>query len=140
MNRLAILLFVGVGVVPSAGCSDDARVASANLSRAADNFEIARRIVFINAITGDYILTLTGRCSIEHQPRQLEVTCKDGEREFRKHHLGLSDNVTYLSQQLAAANVSVHHTRITFKPQTIVPDVDFRGDGQDLVKPRDTSD
>ena len=34
------------------GCSDDAQVASHNLSKAADNFEIDRRIVFYNGITG----------------------------------------------------------------------------------------
>lgn len=121
-----------------AACKDDAEMASYNVSKAADNFEIMRRVVFINGITGEYLLTLTGFCSIVDQGNQLEVTCKDGGKDFRKHFLGLSDNVTYLVQQVEAADVSVYHTRITFKPQQIIPDIDFRGDAGDLGH-RDTS-
>lgn len=49
-----------------AGCSSDADLASKNMSKAADQFEVNRRIVFYNGITGDYILTLEGlgpRCT-----------------------------------------------------------------------------
>lgn len=120
---LAVAILVGL-----TACQDDAKIASMNLSKAADNFEIMRRVVFINGITGEYLLTITGLCSIEDQTNQLEVTCKDGNKEYRKHFLGLSDNVTYLVQQMDAANVNVFHTRITFKPQGILPDIDFRGD------------
>ena len=45
-------------------CTNDADVASYNLSQAADRFEITRRIVFYNGITGNYILTVEGLCSI----------------------------------------------------------------------------
>lgn len=111
-----------------AGCDNDARVASRNLSQAADNFEISRRIVFYNGITGDYMLSLEGRCSFNaDNARKLDVTCKTSPNEYKKHSLGLSDNVTYFSEQLAGADVSVYHYRVTFKPQTILPDVDFRG-------------
>ena len=48
-----------------AGCQRDAQVASWNLSKAADNFEINRRVVFYNGITDSYMLTIEGRCSIE---------------------------------------------------------------------------
>jgi hypothetical protein len=134
------LLLLGVLAMGLAACQDDADVASYNLSKAAGNFEIMRRVVFINGITGGYILSLTGLCSIEDQGHQLEVTCKDGRSDYKKHFLGLSDNVTYLVQQMEAADVSVYHTRITFKPQSILPDIDFRGDAKDLITPRDTSD
>lgn len=117
-----------------AACSDDASVASRNLSKAADMFEIDRRIVFYNGITDTYLLTIEGRCSIHDQKNQLEVTCKIGPNAYKKHFLGLSDNVTYFAEQLEVADVSVYHHRIIFKPQTIVPDVDFRGDIGELVK------
>lgn len=112
-----------------AGCSD-ADVASRNLSKSADMFEINRRIVFYNGITADYILTIEGRCSLGNSdgPKELTVTCKTGEREFKKHFLGLSDNVTFLAEQIEGADVSTYHYRVIFKPQTIIPDVDFRGD------------
>lgn len=97
-------------------------------------FEIGRRIVFYNGITDSYMLTVEGRCSISHGGGQLEVTCKTGPAELKKHFLGLSDNVTYFAEQLEGANVSTYHYRVVFKPQVIVPDVDFRGDAAELVK------
>lgn len=123
-----------------AACETDATVASHNLSLAADNFEIDRRVVFYNGITGGYMLTIEGRCSIkaDGMDRQLEVTCKVGDAAFKKHFLGLSDNVTYFVEQLEPKDVSVYHYRVVFKPQTIIPDIDFRGDAGDLGH-RDTS-
>lgn len=89
-------------------------------------FEIDRRIVFYNGITGDYILSLEGRCSIvvDKHDSQLEVTCKTGANEFKKHFLGISDNVTYFAEQLHSKQASVFYYRVIFKPQAIVPNVD----------------
>ncbi len=131
MRKFAFLLALPLLL---AACPDDAQIASRNLSPAADMFEINRRVVFYNGITGNYILSLEGRCSIEDQMRQLEVTCKIGPGAFKKHFLGLSDNVTYFAEQMTTADVSVYHYRVIFKPQTIVPDVDFRGDAGELAK------
>lgn len=105
---------------------NDAQVASSNLSKAADNFEIQRRIVFYNGVTGDYMLTIEGLCSQEHTDRKLAVTCKTGPAAYKKHFLGLSDNVTYFSEQLEGKAVSTYHYRVVFKPSVIVPDIDFR--------------
>jgi hypothetical protein len=115
-------------IVVLAGCSD-ARVASKNLSKAADMFEITRRVVFYNGITGGYMLEVVGRCSInaDSVDNQLELTCKDGPASYKKHFLGLSDNVTYFAEQLQPTDVSVYHYRIIFKPQTIIPDIDLEG-------------
>jgi len=119
-----------------AACPNDADVASSNLSKAADQFEIDRRVVFYNGITGQYILTIEGRCSLGNfdSARKLSVTCKTGPDAYKKHFLGLSDNVTYFAEQLEAKDVSVYHYRVIFKPQTIIPDVDFRGDVDELAE------
>jgi hypothetical protein len=119
-----------------AGCSPDADVASRNLSKAADMFEINRRIVFYNGITGEYMLTIEGLCSLGNYDSagSLSVTCKTGPTSFKKHFLGLSDNVTYFVEQMEQAQASVFHYRVVFKPQIIVPDIDFRGDVKELVK------
>ena len=125
-----IAKLVGVAVVATilltASECDDAQVASYNVSKAADNFEIDRRIVFYNGITDSYMLTIEGRCSIEDQVNQLEVICKIGPEAFKKHFLGLSDNVTYFAEQVEVADVSVYHHRIDFKPQSILPSVRVR--------------
>ena len=121
-----VLPLVLAAAVTAGGCSD-AQIASQNLSRASDQFEIARRVVFFNGITDNYMLEITGRCSIavDREDSQLEVTCRHGE-EFKKHFLGLSDNVTYFVEQIDAGRVSTAHYRVVFKPQVIVPDVDLR--------------
>ncbi len=116
---LALLTFI-------TGCDSDAYIASRNISEAADNFQINRRIIFYNGITSDYILSIEGRCSISDQGHQLEVTCKTGNKEFKKHFLGLSDNVTYFAEQIESANVSAFHYKVTFKPETILPDIDLK--------------
>lgn len=105
-------------------CSSDADVASSNLSKAADNFEILRRIVFYNGITNEYILEIEGYCSLGNSDKagELSVTCKVGPNQFKKHFLGLSDNVTYVVEQLDSANVSTEHYRVIFKPGEILPD------------------
>ena len=129
-----ILTIVAAAVL--AGCSADADVASRNLSKAADMFEINRRIVFYNGITGEYMLTIEGLCSLGNHDSAgtLSVTCKTGPTNFKKHFLGLSDNVTYFVEQMEPAQASVFHYRVVFKPQVIVPDIDFRGDVKELVK------
>jgi len=34
---------------------------------------------------------------------------------------------------LESKGVSTYHYRVVFKPQTIIPDVDFRGDASELA-------
>ena len=135
LSPLAFVL-IALTIPFMVSCYDDAQIASNNLSRAADNFEIPRRVVFYNGFNSEYILVIEGLCSIEDDPRarQLEVTCKTGDRQYVKHFLGLSDNVTYFAQQLSPARVSVYHHRVTFKPQSILPDVDFRGSAEELLE------
>lgn len=131
MKKIAMIP-AALAALTLAGCQDDADTASYNLSKAADNFEIVRRVVFYNGISGEYMLEVTGRCSIKDQGNQLELTCKDGPDAFSKHFLGLSDNVTYFAEQVGSVDVSVFHTRITWKPQAIIPDVDLRTSGEEL--------
>lgn len=123
---MKLIFAVAVACIALAGCGNDASVASRNLSQAADNFEINRRIVFYNGITGEYLLTIEGLCSQEPEARKLSVTCKTGPGQFKKHFLGLSDNVTYFSEQMEPAAANIYHYRVVFKPSVIVPNIDFR--------------
>ncbi|CBW47031.1 hypothetical protein [Roseovarius Plymouth podovirus 1] len=131
-------LLMGAAAIASAfvlaGCQTDATKASYNLSQAADNFEIVRRVVFYNGITGEYMLEVTGLCSISDQGNQLELTCKEGDAGYVKHFLGLSDNVTYFAEQVSPESVSVYHTRIIWKPQSIIPDIDLQFNGEELIE------
>lgn len=128
---LSVAMVVGLGLGTTACFEDDADVASENVSKAADNFEVNRRIVFFNGITDTYLLEIKGACSIEAEPKQLEVICKVGKNEYVKEFLGLSDNVSYFVEQGEPVKASAYHYRKTFKPQSILPDIDFRGSTDD---------
>lgn len=110
-----------------AACQSEADMASYNVSKAADQFEVNRRIVFYNGISGEYILTIEGTCSLGNYDsnRSLSVTCKTGPAQYKKHFLGLSDNVTYFSEQMASIGANTYHYRVIFRPSTIVPSVEL---------------
>lgn len=114
-----------VALIGLSGCTD-AMVASQNISRAADQFEIFRRIVFYNGITGEYILVIEGYSSIAvDTDGDLAITVKTDDGRFLKHYLGLSDNVTYFSEQLESVKVSDARYRVIFKPSVLVPAVEL---------------
>ena len=130
MKRIRLVLSVILVVLVFGGamsmCSD-ASVASTNLSRAADQFEVFRRVVFYNGITDAYILVVEGFCSIDVDAvdNQLELTVKTNDGKFMKHFLGLSDNVTYFAEQIEGRDVSTQRYRVIFKPSVIIPNIDL---------------
>lgn len=123
-DRIAPVLTAAAAVLALAGCSTAASRASDNASVAADNFEVNRLIVGINGITDEVLFSVEGRCSITRDG-DLVVICKEGPDQYKKHLLGLSHNVTFVSTQLEPIDVSVYNTRIILKPQNIVPDFDL---------------
>ena len=122
---VAALSLAAIGL---ASCARDADVASYNLSYAADQFQINRRIVFYNGIGGEYILTIEGLCSLGNRDKEgeLSVTCKTGPVAYKKHFLGLSDNVTYFAEQIEGVAVGVYHYKVLFKPSVIIPDIELK--------------
>lgn len=128
MKKLIALAFLPVFVLVGSACfKSKADVAAHNLSVAAENFEVSRRIVFINGITDKYLLTIEGRCSVQSTNSalggSLEVTCKTGPDAYKKHFLGLSNNVTYLVEQTDPIDVNVYNYRVIFRPDNIIPDI-----------------
>jgi len=130
MNKRIKILLTALTLSVAAlvsGCGSDADIASRNLSKSADQFEVNRRIVFYNGITGEYMLTIQGLCSLGNTDtsQRLSVTCKISPSEYKKHFLGLSDNVSFIVEQLEPNKVSAYHYKVLFKPQSIIPDVDL---------------
>jgi hypothetical protein len=127
MKRIVPMALGGLAaVILLSGCTDAATTANDNLSKAADNFEVPRRIVGINGITDKVLFTVEGFCSITNDGRKLDVLCKtkaDGTVE--RTTLGLSDNVTYVSTQLSGVKVDLFKPRVIFRPETIIPNVDL---------------
>lgn len=123
---IAILIIVSILSVGLVSCILESGSASFNVSAAAHNFEVNRRAVFYNGITGEYILTIQGLLSVTENGDRLEVIVKTGPREYKKHYLGLSDNVTYFVEQIDSVPADPYHYRVTFRPATIIPDIEVK--------------
>lgn len=124
-----ILLTALLPLVLLTGCDvNDADVVSQNLSKDSDNFQVNRRFVFYNGITGDYVLTIEGLCTKDNTSTAstLGVICQVGPGQYKKHMLGLSDNVTWFMEQTEPGKVSKYFYKVTFKPSVIVPDIELR--------------
>lgn len=113
-------------VLALASCKQESESASYNVSVAAHNFEVNRRAVFYNGITGEYILTIEGLLSAETENGRLAIIVKTGPNEYKKHYLGLSDNVTYFVEQIDSVKAEPYHYRVVFRPTTIIPDVEVK--------------
>lgn len=119
------LILLALSTSLLAGCSTDADLASRNLSKAAEQFEVMRRVVFYNGITDTYILSIEGLCSVEVLSNYSEVTCKTDDG-FKKHFLRESDNTTMFVEHMQAKDVSTSRYKVIFKPSSIVPDVEVK--------------
>jgi hypothetical protein len=141
MNKVTKTIAVmGVAVFALTACEPAADVASRNISVAADNFEVARRITVFNGITGDVAMVMEGYCSLGNQDTHLRmsVTCKTGRSSYVRNFVGLSDNVFFVAEQLEDVNVSSFHYRTVFRPQSLIPDIDFQGDSNELINNQNT--
>lgn len=124
----------------ASSCEPAADVASRNISTAADNFEIARRITVFNGITGDMAMVIEGFCSLGNNDTALRmsVTCKTGRNSYIRNFVGLSDNVFFVAEQLEGVSVSTFHYRTVFRPQSMIPDIDFQGSFRELIENQNT--
>lgn len=124
---------VAVSAALSLGACNAADTASRNISYESDNFKVMRRIVFVNGITDKYLLSIEGLCSItkDKEDNQLEVTCKTANSEYKKHYLGISDNVTYFVEQMDASSVDTFHYKVAFRPEELLPDIDLQTSGDE---------
>lgn len=103
------------------GCTEAERVSS-NLALESDNFNVVRKVTVLNAITNDTMFEMTGKMSIKADTadKQLEIVVEDNGK-YQKHIIGLSDNVSYVVQDLDVKDVDKYHYSINFNPKMWVP-------------------
>lgn len=118
MIMLAIVL-MGVVLI---GCTQADRV-SHNLSKEADSFNVVRQLTVINCIEGDVLFQMTGKMSIKADvaDNQLEVIVENENGLYKKHFIGLSDNVTYVVEDLDITNVSKYKYTLNYNPKMWIP-------------------
>src|SRR5688572_16686659 len=125
MKKIMLAMTVPLAVVTLSGCTSAADKANENLSKAAENFEVPRRIVGINGITAKVLFSVEAFCSYETESGDFEAICKQPDGSITRTTMGLSDNVTFISTQLAGKKVDLFRSRVIFRPETIVPDFDL---------------
>lgn len=124
MKKIIITMISIIGLSLLTGCTS-AETVGHNISRESDEFKVKRRITFVNLRTGDYLFTMTGKCSIQGGSSdvnsELEVICKIGDDKYQKHMLYLAEETTYVVEQLEDSDVSRYDYEFIFRPESIVP-------------------
>ena len=123
-KKILVGLLVGVMMLGLVGCDQrQADDVSYNLSLRADNFEDVRQITVINCLQGDVLFQMTGKMSIEvdGSDNQLEIVVEDENGEYKKHFIGLSDNVTYVVEDITSGDVSKYSYTLNFNPNMWIP-------------------
>lgn len=123
MKKFAKVMLFIMGFTALTGCGNEADRVSYNLSREADNFNDIRQITVINCLQGDVLFQMTGKMSItaDVSDNQLEVVVEDENGEYKKHFIGLSDNVTYVVEDITAGDVEKYKYTLNFNPKMWLP-------------------
>ena len=120
---ITLVLAVCLIVILFAGCQTEADKVSYNLSLEADNFNDVRQLTVINCLQGDVLFQMTGKMSItaDTMDNQLEIVVEDENGVYKKHFIGLSDNVTYVVEDITSGDVSKYKYTLNFNPNMWVP-------------------
>ncbi len=112
-----------IGAMTLMGCDTEANRVSYNLSQEAENFNDIRQLTVMNCIKGDVLFQMTGKMSItaDTNDNQLEVIVEDERGEYKKHFIGLSDNVTYVVEDITAGDVEKYKYTLNFNPEMWFP-------------------
>lgn len=125
-KRLSTLLAIGIilsSAVVFSGCEDESVRVNENITQQAQNFNVYRRVTVINCIKGDTLFTMEGLMNIEadRKDNQLEIIVETDKGKYKKHFIGLSDNVTYTVEDISGSQVSKYHYEINYNPKMWIP-------------------
>lgn len=127
-KKITIMMVCAMLVLASlTGCTEAERV-SYNISMDADNFNQMRQLTVMNCIKGEVLFQMTGKMSItaDTTDNQLEIIVEDENGEYKKHFVGLSDNVTYIVEDITSSETSKYRYTLNFNPNMCIPfEVDY---------------
>lgn len=122
-KKILTLMVTAALMLALTGCGTEASKVSYNLSQQADNFNDVRQVTVINCLQGDVLFQMTGKMSItaDTADNQLEVVVEDENGEYKKHFIGLSDNVTYVVEDITSGDVNKYKYTLNFNPNMWIP-------------------
>lgn len=117
ISVLAVFMLFGLS-----GCDDrEADKVSYNVSKEADNFNVIRRLVVINARTDKPMFELIGAFSFELENSRIIAVVETGPNEYKKHSVGLTDWTLWSVEDLSGAEVNKYKYEVNFLPEMILP-------------------
>lgn len=121
---LVVVIVLAVLSLSIVSCGTEANRVDYNLTKQADNFNVVRQLTVINCIEGDVLFQMSGKMSItaDIADNQLEIIVED-DGTYVKHFVGLSDNVTYVIEDLNLGEnaVSKYKYTLNFNPDMWIP-------------------
>lgn len=124
MKRFICILLVSVITMFCFASCTAAENVNHNLSQAADNFEVVRKITVYNARTDLIVMEMEGYMSISNNStNELVVTCKVGANEYKKNYVYLNEYVIYVVEDITGSETSPYHYKVKF--YGAIPDVDI---------------
>ena len=119
----ALLLILVLACSCFTGCTEAENV-NYNLSQAADNFEVVRKITVYNARTDMIVMEMEGLMSLSNNgSSELVVTCRTGKSEYKKNYVYLNDYVIYVVEDITGTVTDPYHYKVHF--YTAPLDVDW---------------
>ena len=122
MKKIICIVLVIILVCSFVGCTEASRVRQ-NISKEADNFNVQRRIIIINARTDTIMFELVGTFSINTNAstNELEVICELEDGTYQKHFVYLSEYTLYVVEDISHTNVSKYHYELNILPEQVLP-------------------
>lgn len=131
LTKIIAILFVFIAGLGLAACQSAADRSAEEVSIKAENYEVQREIIGTNTRSGEVLFHYVGRCSLESGVGEsalkgyLQIMCKHGPDDFRKHYERESVDLHISSAQLDPIDVSEYHTTYKFKPAQLVPNIEL---------------
>ena len=118
-RMLAFALLAALTFILTA-CTE-ADTVRANLKREADDFNVRRRITVLNTRTDKPMMQITGLLSINtDNDGDLNITIEKAPGEYVLNYAHLSQDTTYIVEQIETKEVSKYKYEIIFYPQHLV--------------------
>ena len=120
-KKYIVLFIIIILCLLLTGCTEVNRV-SKNIGKEADNFNITRRIIVINARTDKVLFELIGNFSLQNNnSNELEVICEVGNNQYKKHFIRLNENTCYVVEDVSGCYVDKYHYEVNYIPEMIQP-------------------
>ena len=117
-TAIVLILILCIFVLASCRQADNVRE---NLKREADDFNIRRRITVLNTRTDKPLMQITGLIAISvDDDGDLNITIEKAPNEYVLNYAHLSQDTTYIVEQIETKEVNKYQYEIKFYPTQLI--------------------